>query len=343
LWYVQEKFGYRRDVTVINTSLLGVPVYAKRLKDTKQVSFTAPDAFLADEGADYAMLAESSKTAKQVLLRDFAAAIYSKQKTSSSTLPSGTAIKTPVYETTKIIQPVQAASFPELKGFAAGPITISLKGYLLISDLLIFDIIASNINTRPVYFSAAAPDYFENNIYSEGIVKRLLPLTAAGKKMYEKTRIKNLEKFATAQHLPVTANQLQHKPDLSADGNNTLLALYEEIAAYYIGKKDITTAKQWIAKAVTISPDALKQESYNLYNWGNLNLQAGNMAEGKKLIESYARYQYNLPEKKSALNPVTDKKYCIDIMRMLKSLLAQYKITSNSIDRLMQLLADDNR
>jgi hypothetical protein len=341
LWYVQEKYGFRRDVTVINTSLLGVPVYVKRLRDAKQVYFTAPDTFLADEGADYAIFTAPSKPIKQVLFKDFAAAIYRKQKTNASTIPSGTEIETPVYVTEKIIQPVQASSFPELKGFATGAVTVNLKGFLLISDLLIFDIIASNINTRPVYFTATAPDYFENNVYSEGVVQRLLPLTPAGKKMYEKVNIKNLEKFATDAYLPVTVRQSQHKPDLSADGNNILLAMFGGIAGYYIEKNDMVTAGKWIAKAESIAPEALKQASFNSYNWGILNLQAGNTSEGKKLIESFARYQYSILERKSALNPVTDKRACINTMRKLQQLLAQYKITSNSIDKLAQLLADD--
>jgi hypothetical protein len=341
LWYVQEKLGFRRDVTVINTSLLGLPVYVKRLRDSKAVAFTAPDAFLTDEGADYSTFTAPSKPVKQVLFTDFVAAIYSKKKTSASTLPSGTEIKIPFYETKKITQPVQASSFPELKGFATEAITVNLRSYLLITDLLIFDIIASNINTRPIYFTAAAPEYFENNIFSEGIVKRLLPFSAAGKKMYQKTSIKNLEKFAAAQYLPITANQLKQKPDLSADGNNTLLAMYGDIAGYYIEKNDLATARQWIAKAVSIAPQALTQKSYNLYLWGTRNLQAGNTAEGKKMIESYARYQYNILENKSALNPVIDKRSCMDTMRLLKSLLAQYKITSNIIDRLVQLLEGD--
>jgi hypothetical protein len=341
LWYVQEKLGFRRDVTVINTSLLGLPVYVKRLRDAKQVSFTVPDALLEDEGADYSTFTAPSKLVKQVLFKDFVAAIYSKKKSSASTLPSGTEIKIPVYETKKIIQPVQASSFPELKGFATEAITVNLRSYLLITDLLIFDIIASNINTRPIYFTSSTPDYLEDYVNSEGIVKRLLPLTSAGKKMYGKVSIKNLEKFAAAQYLTVTVNQLQHKPDLSADGNNTLLAMYGDIAGYYIEKNNMAAAKKWIAKAGAIAPEALTQNSYNLYLWGARNLQAGNTAEGKKLIESYARYQYNILEKKSALNPVTDKRACVDTLRMLNSLLAQYKITSNSIDRLLQLLEND--
>jgi hypothetical protein len=341
LWYVQEKLGFRRDVTVINTSLLGVPVYVKRLKDAKLVSFTAPDTFLADDAADYSVYAEPEKPVKPLLFKDFVTAIYSRKKSSVTALPSGEEIKTPVYETKKIIQPVQTSSFPELNGFSTGAITVDLRDFLLISDLLIFDIIGSNINTRPIYFTAAAPDYFEKNIYSEGIVKRLLPLTPAGKMMYEKTNIKNLEKFATTQYLPVTVNQLQHKPDLSADGNNTFLALYGDIAGYYIAKKDITMARRWLAKALTILPDALKQESYNLYTWGVLNLQAGNNSEGKKFIESYAGYLYNILEKKSALNPVTDKNSCLDKLRLLNRLLAQYKITSSVIDYLANKLEND--
>ncbi len=341
LWFVQEKFGFRKDVTVINTSLLGIPVYTKQLRDRKQVSFTVPDTFLADEAADYAVFTAPEKPVKPALFKDFIAAVYSKKKSSESTLPSGTTIKIPAYEYTKITLPAPASAFPELKGFATEPITINLKSYLFVSDLLIFDIIASNINTRPVYFTAGAPDYFDNYVYPEGIVKHLLPLTSASKKMYEKTIIKNLEKFATAQHLPVTANQMQHKPDLSADGNNTLLAMYEKIAGYYNSKKEFTTAKQWITKAATASPGALKEPSYNAYTWGMLNLQAGNTSEGKKLIESFARYQYYNTENKSALNPVIDKRSCMDTMRFLKSLLAQYKITSNSIEKLLQLLKGD--
>ncbi len=343
VWYVQEKLGYRRDVTVINNSLLGLPVYVKRLRDSKAVAFTAPDAFLADEAADYSVYTEPKKPVKQLLFKDFVAAIYGRKKSSASTLPSGAEIKTPAYETKKILQPVQASSFPELKGFATGAITVNLKGFLLISDLLIFDIIASNINTRPIYFTTAAPDYLEDYVSSAGIVKRLLPLTSAGKKMYEKTVVKNLEKFAATQFLPVTFNQANKKPDLLAEGNISLLNLYGDIARYYLSKNDMTTAKQWIARAEALTPSALTQGSFNLYHWGSLNLQVGNAMQGKKLIEAFAQFQYDMLQKPSALNPVTDKSNCLERLRELNSLLSQYQTSSGSISKLIQKLEDDNK
>lgn len=343
LWYVQEKYGFRKDVTVINTSLLGIPVYVKRLRDSKQALFTAPDAFLADEASDFATFTGAPQTGNPLLFKDFIETIYNKKKSSSSTLPSGKTIKIPVFETTKISLPIQAASFPELKGFATAAISVKLRSYLYISDLLIFDIVSSNIHARPIYFTAGAPDYFENTVYPEGIVKRLLPLSPAAKKMYEKTSIKNLEKFTADQYLPVTVNRSKQKPDLSADANNALLVMFAAIINHHIAVKDMANAKKWIVKATITSPDALKQPSYNSYTWGLLNLQAGNTSEGKKLIESFARYQYTITVNKSALNPVIDKRDCIETMRTLNNLLGQYKITSNSIDRMLQLLKGDKQ
>ena len=53
LWYVQQKKGFRKDVTVLNNSLLGFAPYGDMLIRDKVVSFSTKKEFLANPGAIY--------------------------------------------------------------------------------------------------------------------------------------------------------------------------------------------------------------------------------------------------------------------------------------------------
>jgi hypothetical protein len=341
LWYVQEKYNFRKDVTVINNSLLGVPMYVKMLRDKKMVSFSMPDAYLADEGADYSGYQKPAKEITPVSFNKFMADIYAKKLSSKNTVTPDRQVKNANYAAKKIIHTVKAADFPELKGFATGPYKVTLNNYLLISDLLIFDIIASNTTNRPIYFTLSGNDYFTDYLVTEGIAKRLLPLTELSKKQYATTEEKNLEKFVTTMHLPATVNQSKGRPELSADGNNSFVAMYSQIINYYLNKSDLAKAKQWITKAETTAPGAFKEDSYNLYYWGFLNLSVGNSTQGKQQVEQYARFQYNRFAKPSALNAYMDKKTCLTTMRDLMNLLTRYQEKSLVIDELVRKLTDE--
>jgi hypothetical protein len=264
--------------------------------------------------------------------------IYAKKRFSENTYTPGNTIKTPVYTTKKISYAVKAADFPELKGFAISPYNITLRGYLLISDLLIFDIIANNTGNRPVYFTSDAGSYFTDYLFTEGIVKRLLPLSGTAKKNYAVIEEKNLEKFADNVYLPVTVNQSKGKAELSADGNNSLIGMYAKIVNYYLAKKDIPTAGQWLNRAETRAPGAFKGGDYNIYYWGSVHLDAGNTSRARQLFEQYAQAQYNNYTKPAAANFYLSKETCATILRQMITLLAEHREKSSIISELLRTL-----
>jgi hypothetical protein len=83
LWYVQEKLGYRKDIIVINTSLLGLPVYPVLLRKKGLIIFSTPESYLQEQASDIAYFEEpkdKTKTAKPLSLHEFIKFIYSKKQ-----------------------------------------------------------------------------------------------------------------------------------------------------------------------------------------------------------------------------------------------------------------------
>lgn len=189
LWYAQEVEGVRTDVRIVNLSLLGVDWYINQLRykmndaDPIKLTFT-PDQIRASN-RDYVRYVNNPKldqskyyNAKSIM--EFIAKDdpqIKQQIDDSYYLP-----------TRKLSFPVSKQAISEMdmveksmldKVVEAMQLDIN-KGGLMKNDLLTIDIIANNINERPIYFAVSVSPSaylgFQKYFVQEGLTYRVVPV-----------------------------------------------------------------------------------------------------------------------------------------------------------------------
>jgi hypothetical protein len=341
LWYVQQKLNFRKDVTVINNSLLGLPVYIKHLKDTKAVMITLPDSFLASASSDYNLYKEEKNAAATLTVKKFIADILAAKNTISSRTTDGSEIQITTYQTKKIAVPVLPNTFNQLakQGFATQPITVSLGGYLLLDDLLVLDIVASNINTRSIYFTAQGYHLFDDYLMEEGIVYKLVPLTEKAKKAYQNISIKRAEDYITKQYLPLN-REGDNKPYSFASGQEFCHAnLFFKLAAYYADKKNLAKASSWMDKGTALYPHFIETGLQAGRIWGYAQMMAGNFETGKQFLEQYAQMYFDAYTVPNALHSYISKSECTATLQEIqKGIYGSSRKYSEKLEVLLQRL-----
>ena len=176
LWYLQEVEGVRRDVRVVNLSLLNTPWYIRQLRD--QASRTAPPVPMSVTDADIAGLTPRGDSPPT---GNLAPRLFEDQDVA---LP----VDRRLFTNETVAGRVDPAEVPDrmtwrLQGSPLG----DGRSVLYTADLAVLDILRSVAEDgwqRPVYFaSTVAPSselglqpYFQN----EGLARRVVPLARGG-------------------------------------------------------------------------------------------------------------------------------------------------------------------
>ncbi|HJW30174.1 MAG TPA: hypothetical protein VJ508_13120, partial [Saprospiraceae bacterium] len=187
LWYAQEVEGIRRDVRIVNLSLIAVDWYIEGLRrkvnDSPAIKLTIPtDAYRGNKRNQLFFL--PGKSTQNEMPLDQALAFMSKD---SPQLISGTKLET-FLPSNNLYIPVDPA-----RALAAGlvnpsdtgkivtkiPVTID-KQYITKDQLAVLDVIMSNFYDRPVYFSVTCQENKLMNIgdytQMEGLGLRIIPI-----------------------------------------------------------------------------------------------------------------------------------------------------------------------
>jgi hypothetical protein len=191
LWYAQEVEGIRTDVRVVNLSLLGVDWYIRQLKfamndaPSVKISFT-DDQFLGSK-RDVTRYYDTKKLNQNGYydLKEIIKFIATDKKSAQVQLTDGQYINyLPVknfklgVDASKFANAVPASLKDSLKSEIA--FTLGSKNNLLKNDLLLLDIVANNINDRPIYFAVSvSPDSYlgmEKYFQLEGLSYRIVPI-----------------------------------------------------------------------------------------------------------------------------------------------------------------------
>ncbi len=150
LWYLQEKENYRKDVLVINTSLLGLRRYVSMLdKQFKGSLFVSKSIAYFKNNFDYFYYVQDTANSGQMGVGKFIEALDNMEigYDVPQTLYKGENLKT--YHTKQIYfsNDLNNSSIITDKN------TIILKEYLTMSQFLLLDIINTNIDKRPIFFT----------------------------------------------------------------------------------------------------------------------------------------------------------------------------------------------
>lgn len=195
LWYAQEVEGVRRDIRIVNLSLLAGPWYIDQIKRKAYESPAVPISFTKEQYRDgkreTIVVVEQFKRANLQEVMEFVASDLPQTKV------KGSISNLDYIPTRSLYLPIDSA-----KVIANGTVkaqdsdkivkelNIDLKGrYLNKSQLMVLDIIATNNWERPIYFGIGmGPDSymgFEKYFQLEGAAYRLIPIETPTQKYHE--------------------------------------------------------------------------------------------------------------------------------------------------------------
>lgn len=238
LLYAQVKENFRKDVAVINTSLLGFPPYVDMLHRNNIVSFSSQPSFYNDSLALFSLYnPDSASTGNQTSLSTFLSAIQSKKYQHKYQLITTYPWKEIYYEVdTSALQKMEPAVGVKNK------ISIRLGDYVTLDEFLILDIVYQNSHQRPIYFSAT-PAMLKEYVLNEGLNVRFLPLHAKqNDRMAEiRTTEAMLKRLKPTSYADVSSGIAPGDPLDAA-----FYSMYNAVISFHLENKDQAKAKEWM-------------------------------------------------------------------------------------------------
>jgi len=242
LWAIQDVYGVRTDVRIVNLSLGNMGWYIKQLKDqhawgAKTVnlpSFSEADLSLTDEAFE--------------------------RKLSGVAPPSMVTVNVSAAAMAKFTGVAQPSSFSWK--FVSDHKTENGQYVYYVADQLVKDIVVNNINDRPIYFSIAMPPSYwvglEQHAVFEGLVTRIVPTEHPApsnaqlngdinEPLYTQLAYRLTPKINTK---PYRAMMMESYRDPEANrsgldeqyGTSTYIELYGRLANYYLGRNRMSDA-----------------------------------------------------------------------------------------------------
>jgi hypothetical protein len=333
LWYVQEQEGFRTDVAVIHTSLLGMPAYIDMLKRKHKVDFSSTRQLYGDSSFLY-FLKEKKEDGKSLSLPAFIETIQSKKYTISSDIYG----RLQAYSNDQITIDFDLNKFkkiwewPNLKPV----VKIEPGDYILNDQFMVLDIIHTNLYDRPVYFTASY-ELLSSSLLRTGPVFRFLPLDAAQQKLTDKISFERTKDYIDKYYTLIASND-SSAPVTAAKMDEEVFVQYALVADYYLknGKKDsaVLILKELLTRYNNQLPVVIYES--NVYE---MLLSAGLIAEGSKLIEDRAALMYRLYKTPSASGPYLSRDACLTYITGSRYSLLKYGIYSRELDALFDALA----
>lgn len=192
LYYLQAKYNIRKDVSVLNTSLLGLAIYIDYLKKNNYIKFTTPVSEYGRKDFDYSVFYPAGDNNGKTIRLDNFMANY--KNLSRVEVIGGDSLR--IHDARELFMPLGKS--PD----ATKPDTlhIPLRNFLPMNEYIMYDIVLSNFQNRPIYFSDYYQEFPVQNLEISGIVLQLTrhstsyqgihPAIAAMQELYIKTKYK---------------------------------------------------------------------------------------------------------------------------------------------------------
>lgn len=336
LWYLQETQNYRKDVAVLNVSLLGFSPYVDMLRKDKLVSFSlTPEVYGSKEYQYVRYQPAKNFTAKQIGPEQLLQILRTKKYRDDAY--GGNEATYPANELIIRVDPVRFKKVSGQTGLG-NSMQFSLRDYITLDRLLLIDIVQSNLYQRPIYFAAGA-DYALDYLQQEGLVNRLLPLNQKTKAANENIAMKATENYLQTKFQFVCGNDYPPTEILDEFGERSTYYLFARVAEWRYGKGEKAKAKEWLAKLKTLCHGRFLPglDAYLGYVYG----LAGDAETGLSLLEKSAQYIYDAYRKPSALTGVWDAATAQSYFTGISNSLQQLKLDSPKVKALSAALEEE--
>lgn len=289
LWYVQQKLEVRKDVVIMNTSLMNIPGWIFSGLDKNQFVLSFSDKFYENSMSDIIYLQSDHKNIFGL-----------------GTVKTGLESKDPSFVTKtstgeEFFQlPFSNIRLSYLENDSLAPVADVTHSYLTKSDLAIFDIIASNLGKRPIYFAETAysgtiAESLSRYLIMEGMLAHVVQGENHGTlfqdKYYDLASCYNkeltlynygLNSLKSFQVEPIAVNYIYD---------------FHSLAAAFLESGDTIKAAEVATACEKKIPFAKFTEPVGPYLIGDDLCRAGKIVEGKKLLlMSFDRIKKLLPK-----------------------------------------------
>jgi hypothetical protein len=279
LWYAQENEGIRTDVRVINLSLLGVDWYINQLRykmnDADPIKLTFTPEMLRAGNRDVVQFVQNPNLDQNKY--------YEAKQIMSYVANDKTIIinnKNQIYNfpSKKLSFPINRQAALAIGLIAAGDSTslpaIELdlqKNSLYKYDLLTLDIVANNINERPIYFAVSVSPSsfigFQNYFEQEGLTYRIVPRkNLTGQPTQSPV---NTDVMYDNMMTDFKWGQIDTNPKVYVDENISRMTLnlvsnFVRLAGELIKKGELERGIQVLDKCIAVLP--IKKVPYNFFH-----------------------------------------------------------------------------
>ncbi|HYO22090.1 MAG TPA: hypothetical protein VER36_06770 [Flavisolibacter sp.] len=332
LWYVQVVLDFRKDVAVINQSLLGLPPYVNMLRRKKIVSFSAPPEVYGNTLFLYSLFREEGKKGiKQLSFSSFLQNLYNR-KNHLPAEPATYQVKDLKLLTTKV----------KLKPFAGSyslgnSILFQLGDYLTLDQMLMLDIIHTNIYQRPLCFTYPW-ELCRQYLSQKGMVYQLLPVDEKKASANNVSSIRHIESFLATNFQLVASSDLSTGIAPALDYDQTNYNLIGQLVEWYSNKGQKEKATQWLNKLKEVYHNELPS-SNNAY-LGYLHFITGDTKTGQAIFEQTAELVYQWYQHPSPLYPIMSKASAKLTISKLQTELEYLKLKSPIIEKIIAALTE---
>jgi len=351
LWYAQEVEGIRRDVRVINNSLLGIDWYINQLRykvnesDPVDVIFTEDQ--IRGRNRDYIVFNPTRGASQEAYydLEDFLRNIVANDDPRLKVeLSNGERINYFPVRRFKVpvdINKVRSNGTVNASDSVPAEMRFELsaqRNILMKNDLAVLAIIASNNWERPIYFTSPYNELgFGNYLRKDGLAYRLVPVSNNAGINTDWMLDKLLHKFTSGNaDIPGVYFDEENRRHL-----NTIRLAYAELALHLSDLNRNEDANQVLKKCDTLMnaanlpyamPSAIRGIPHNLitlrlleaaYRAGNKDIADKLAAALQKDLEQQMTYYSSLPERKLA-TVYQEMSVARQLLAMLNELKSRY-------------------
>lgn len=318
LWYAQEVEGVRRDIRIVNLSLLAGPWYIDQIKRKAYESPAVPISFTRDQyrdgRRDQVAVMERYKRANMKEAMEFVASDLPQTKLTGYSVPLD------YIPARNLFLPVDSALIvnngivkPEHANEIVKELDITLKNnFLNKSQLMVLDIISTNNWKRPIYFGIGmgsdAYMGFEKYFQLEGAAYRLVPIETEDSGYYDYGRIDSDILYDNVMNKFVWGNIKDPQVNIDYFHDNTIAVMKYRNTFLRLATQLHEEGKD--EKAVAVLDKSLEElplsqipVDNNLINYIPLYYALGETDKGNHLLRELSTNNYQMLKYINSLSP----------------------------------------